>query len=102
MHEVLVWAPFGHLSSTIERRLQGHDVTSSFLYLSLISLSWMMQGSIFFVSFAPSCTDEDTWTLASGSDDRSVRLWHWRRNSESAFWDVELYSNTDDACQAVM
>ena len=37
------------------------------------------QGSIFFVSFAPSNASAETFALASGSDDRSIRLWHWQK-----------------------
>lgn len=43
-----------------------------------------LQGSVFFVNFSPDSSEENGYTLASGSDDRDVRLWNWRAASRYA------------------
>ena len=42
----------------------------------------LTQGSVFFVVFSPVVGEDDEHILASGSDDRDVRLWRWKAASE--------------------
>ena len=90
MNEILVWRPFVDQGS-IERRLIGHHVSAIMTWTSgqiilremiLNHIFCLVQGSVFFVVFSSDVSEDGAYTLASGSDDRDVRIWRWRAESE--------------------